>query len=279
MKEQKKLIREKNWDNLIILDACRYDCFEENYEDFLEGELENVESPVDTRKSFATTDWCKQTFEDGIFDEVLYFSSTPRVNSRVSVDGFKASDYFSEIINLWEQEWNPEIGTVLPEDINKSVERRLNIYPAEKTIIHYLQPHCPYITADKPQNVKTNSPEARKNLKNRLMVMVGPKARSLLGPIRFRKLTDKLGFPPVDHLQEILRSDSPDKVRQLYTENLRAALEEVAKLEKELEGNTIVTADHGEYLGEKGYFGHSFVPTEKPVKEVPWFEVKDSKDV
>lgn len=42
MEEQRPL--DRSWDYLIILDACRFDVFEEVYDDFLEGRLRKVES-------------------------------------------------------------------------------------------------------------------------------------------------------------------------------------------------------------------------------------------
>jgi hypothetical protein len=271
MEQQKNLVQEKDWDSLIILDACRYDYFKSNYGDFLEGDLEKVESPVDTRKSFATTDWCKKVFEGGNFGETVYFSSTPRVNSRTEVDGFKANQHFSEIIDLWQSSWNEEYGTVMPKEVTESVKRRLNISKPEKTIIHYLQPHCPYITTEPPLNVKNNNPEARKNLKNRLMVLLGPKMRDFLGPQKFLEMTEMFNLPPVDHLQEVLRNRGEEDLKDLYIENLREALKEVEKL-KDLEGKTVITADHGEYLG-RTHYGHSFVPNGEEVNRVPWFVV------
>lgn len=272
MEKQYDLIRKGDWDNLIVLDACRYDYFKELHEEFLEGELKNVESPVDTKKSFATTDWCKKTFEEDDYSDVLYFSSTPRVNSFTEVDGFEANKHFSEIIDLWKSDWNADYGTVMPDNVTKSVERRKAISNPEKIIVHYIQPHCPYIVGEPPINVKNNRPETRKSIKNRLMVFLGPKLREILGPEKFLKLTDLLRIPPVDHLQEILRDEGEEKLKYFYKENLRQVLEEVKRLEQKLDGKTVVTADHGEYL-TKDQYGHSFVPKGQAVNEVPWLEI------
>lgn len=274
MEKQQKLIENKDWDTLIILDACRYDYFEDIYKEFLEGDLRKAKSPVNTEKSFATTDWCMKTFEKNDYSDVLYFSSTPRINSFTEVDGFEANQHFSEIIDLWKTDWDTDYGTVLPERVTKSVKRRKSISDPERMIVHYLQPHCPYITYNPPVNVKNNRPETRKSIKNRLMVLIGPKLRRNLGPMNFLKLTELTGLPPVDHLQQVLREDGEDKLQHLYRENLVEVIEEVKKLVKKLDGKTVITADHGEYLGDSQYYGHSFVPEGPKVNKVPWLELK-----
>ncbi|ELY63814.1 hypothetical protein C492_06831, partial [Natronococcus jeotgali DSM 18795] len=36
---------ESEWDYCLVLDACRYDVFEDVYDDYLEGDLEKRRSP------------------------------------------------------------------------------------------------------------------------------------------------------------------------------------------------------------------------------------------
>ncbi len=56
-------------------------------------------------------------------------------------------------------------------------------------------------------------------------------------------------------------------------------MKHVSKLIKELDGTTIITADHGEAFGEQGIWGHP-METHIPVLiEVPWFIVDKNKKV
>jgi bisphosphoglycerate-independent phosphoglycerate mutase (AlkP superfamily) len=75
-----------------------------------------------------------------------------------------------------------------------------------------------------------------------------------------------------------------DAVWEAYVENLEVVLEEVDKLLDDLGGKTVVTADHGNLVGERlspiptrRKYGHPYgVHTEELLK-VPWFVV-DSDD-
>jgi len=41
-----------------------------------------------------------------------------------------------------------------------------------------------------------------------------------------------------------------------------------------MKGKTIITSDHGEFLGEHGYYGHEARKSEDPVlRVVPWLEM------
>ncbi|KXA93239.1 hypothetical protein AKJ64_01105 [candidate division MSBL1 archaeon SCGC-AAA259E17] len=55
---QKYLIEKKDWNCLIILDACRYDFFESNYDEYLNGKLRKVIS-----EGTNTSQWLKRTFQ------------------------------------------------------------------------------------------------------------------------------------------------------------------------------------------------------------------------
>ena len=43
---------------------------------------------------------------------------------------------------------------------------------------------------------------------------------------------------------------------------------------KELDGKVVVTADHGELLGENGHWGHKIGLENTELLEVPWLKVK-----
>jgi hypothetical protein len=68
---------------------------------------------------------------------------------------------------------------------------------------------------------------------------------------------------------------SPAKLRKAYRNNLKLGLKYTSKLIENLEGKTIVTADHGELLGEFGIYGQHplYLPASK-LRIVPWLEVQ-----
>ncbi len=54
-------------------------------------------------------------------------------------------------------------------------------------------------------------------------------------------------------------------------------LESVSELLEYLSGRILITADHGEYLGEYGRYGHGLVPRRPPIVEVPWLIIEKEK--
>lgn len=272
--DQTALIHERDWDTLLVLDACRYDYFEALYHEYLDGALRKARSPVSPADGYATSTWCNGTFS-GRYDDVTYVSTTLRINSRLAVDGFHAGRHFDAVIDLWESGWNEEYGTVLPETVNETVRRERD--RTERMIVHYSQPHFPYLSLEPPETAKDNRPERRNTLRFRARAEAGSKVRHLLGDGRSRALLQALGLPPLNHMDEILREHGPEKMEEAYRENLATVLEAIAALVKDLPGHTVVTADHGELLGEGGYYGHSYVPEHEKVSTVPWLDGADAR--
>lgn len=123
-------VMDEDWDNLIILDACRYDEFVSQYPH--DGNLRAVQSPAS-----ATPSWLSKNFEDRQFPDTIYISGNPNlanINSR-----------FFEIAQLWETDWDDELNTAHPEAVaNRAVEIAQN-HPCKRLIIHFVQPHVPFI--------------------------------------------------------------------------------------------------------------------------------------
>ena len=72
---KKQEILTGNWKNLIILDACRYDYFQDIYDDYLEGNLEKRIS-----RGSSTTEWLYKTFDNYL--DAVYFSANPYINEK-----------------------------------------------------------------------------------------------------------------------------------------------------------------------------------------------------
>lgn len=129
---QMNFLQELNWDHLIILDACRYDFFEQEIYKYLKGKLSKALSPA----SF-TYEWLKNVWKE--FYNLTYFSANPIVNSKgITVHGFRAKDHYKQIIDVWDQGWSKELSTVPPWSVNRAVRR----FKPAKSVIHYMQPHA-----------------------------------------------------------------------------------------------------------------------------------------
>jgi membrane-anchored protein YejM (alkaline phosphatase superfamily) len=84
--------------------------------------------------------------------------------------------------------------------------------------------------------------------------------------------------------EAIQEKDEQVKVRELkraYRENLKIVLAQVSKLLPHLEGKTVLTADHGEMLGDRYKtlplkdYGHYAGIYNEALTRVPWHIVKD----
>jgi len=122
----------EDWNYLIVLDACRYDCFEKV--NWIEGKLEK-------RISLGTNtpEWMKRNFEDGYYDDIIYISANPFVLR--DIDGFKMKEHFYKVIHIFDD----KIGSLHPKKLNKVALKVIRRYYGKRFIIHYLQPHHPFL--------------------------------------------------------------------------------------------------------------------------------------
>jgi hypothetical protein len=237
------LIHKFDWNHLIILDACRYDYFERQYKDHLVGSLTKVYSPATH-----TVPWIKTVFPDKY--DITYFSTNPHINSSVAMHNYLAGDHFKEVIDIWKYGWYDAYGTVLPLAVNMVVYKKRR----EKSIIHYMQPHGPWIGKTKIA--------FRYPLINVAVLGGGGADGFIVEMIKKKKF-------------------SLEKFRQAYADNLDLVLYRVAEIIPHLKGKIVVSSDHGEMLGEDGYFLHPFDETEysnrSELRDVPWLIIKGRK--
>jgi len=280
-------IMDEEWDYLIILDACRYDYFESLREKYFDGELEKRISLGSN-----TFEWCVETFK-GYYPDVIYVSGNPYINSKVEIRGFNASRHFYKVFDVWDFGWDYELGTVPPENINKTTLNLIRKYPQKRFIIHYLQPHAPYISKSfkaigfpnpDPQSMRflagikgyhKSRFEEKINRLSKLLVKVGIIKDDWI-------LREWLGLPPASPMDAVRRKYGLEGLRKAYRENLETVLEHAARLCSELlhfksPVQVVITSDHGELLGEGGRYGHKY--RDRYTLEVPWFKVKKVKEL
>ena len=285
--EQECLIRNGDWDYLIVLDACRFDFFERQVNDFFHGELLKTISA-----GSCTLDWCKNTFDEIEFSDVVYVSSNPFINSKKELKGFKASKVFKKVIDVWLDDWDDNLGTVHPSKVTEAAEKTLRNNP-EKMIIHYLQPHEPYLFDKyKTPGFAEPSPEMNKYLSlvsNSGIEKSFPKiiscARKINPRIRAKIKTlylyylQFLGRPPFSPLDDIRRRFSVEGLRDAYSLNLSIVLEEACTLYNMITAHSpgarvVITSDHGEILGEGREYGHVCGRNADILLKIPWFKVE-----
>jgi hypothetical protein len=118
-----------------------------------------------------------------------------------------------KLVGLWNEIQQGDHDDVVdPESVVKEALTLSDKYPNKRLIIHFLQPHTPFIRRD-GQRILVDSPyrdyDAARN-----------------GDI------------------------SNEEIKAVYKENIEHVLDHVDDLIQQLDGQTVVTADHGELLGE-----------------------------
>lgn len=226
----------EDWDNLLILDGCRYDALEAAIGDYeVPGTLESR-----TSRGSATAEWLRGNFDGKLLDDVVYVTASTMLyqesvfRDSVDVDLHAVVDVWADEIEYGDDGVSP---TAVAERTRAAAER----YPNKRLLVHFVQPHAPYI---------------------------GELGREVFPDYRPNPLSERFRG-------EI---DTPaDTLRKLYRENLHVVLDEVESLIADLEGKTVISADHGMLLGERERpipirsYGHPPRCYVEEMVEVPWF--------
>jgi len=236
-----------SWDNLIVLDACRFDVFHK-FND-IPGRLSKIISA-----GTHTSDWVTKNFSGRDMKDVVYTSASP-FGSYYYLHKAIGSIPFYKIVEVWKDGWSEELNTVHPSAVNEASLDSLVYYPQKRHLIHYLQPHHPFIG---------NAKIAGKGL----------------SAARDRILGQKLTRTN-PHVWDMLRENivSTDQVWRAYIANLRLVLNYVKRLLPNLAGKTCITSDHGNSFGRFNlFYGHTSEIYLPELLEVPWLEVQAMKE-
>lgn len=236
MVSQVELVHEGRWDTLLILDAMRYDVFKQLNK--IPGKLVKVTSPAPH-----TWPWLDAMFPHRY--PWTYFTAHPHIVHKDIPDRWRGDLHFDRVVPIWDKYWNNELGTVHPVDVCKVV----GTTPYKKAIVHFIQPHGPWIGKHK-----------------------------LLNPWSL-ELHQKYNMM-ADWIIERVKP-TPLQFRLLYKDNVRLVLNTIQKNLKLFKGRVVITSDHGEMLGESDKDGepiflhHPSYPefAVKKLLEVPWFVV------
>jgi len=279
-------IHETDWDYLIILDACRYDYFKEfykNYESLKRGKLEKKKS-----RGSHTPEWLINTFPEDY--KYTYVSANPYINSRMPLHEIKGdrkylftpSEKFNKVIDVWLTHWDEEKNTVPPNKMNEAV---LDNKRKEKPILHYIQPHEPYLTSfdtnfewdNKLKIQGKNQEKAERPSWFKILRKIGKKPFKKLSLEKQWKIKEFLGIEIHNNWYEDYKKCRIEERKKHYKETLKITLESIEKLINELEGKIVITADHGECFGEHGLYGHPQGEDVPTLREIPWLVVDKEK--
>lgn len=233
----------EDWDTLVILDGCRYDLFES--ENTIEGRLES-------RTSVGSESWefLRENFHGQRLHDTVYVTANPHAS--------KLDDgTFHRTVNVLGDRWDEDLRTVRPEAMTEEALTAHDRYPNKRLIVHYMQPHFPFIG-------ETGQAIAHTGLE-------GGEGEGDDGEHVWYGLRD--GDLDIDEAT----------VYEAYRENLELTLPHVSELLDAVDGKSVVTADHGNLVGErtkplpaKGY-GHPKGFYAAGLVNVPWLVVDSAE--
>jgi hypothetical protein len=237
----------RDWDNLIVLDACRYDMFAGNHN--LSGSLDKIQSSGSN-----TPEWLRHNLSGKDLSDTVYVTANPmfyRIHDTINY-----TRGFHRVINIWQEDgWDDRYNTVLPETTTKYAIEAENQFPDKRLFVHFIQPHFPFIS----DNLDLRD------------ILPDPKESD--------GLWDQIRSNQIDA--------STESIWEAYTDTLKRVLPSVSKLIKELTGKTVVTADHGNMIRERGsplpivYSGHPQGIYTDELVDVPWMihEGEERKEI
>lgn len=223
-------ITEFEWDYLIVLDSCRYDKYQK-------ARKYDVSTRISCRGN--SDEFIQKNFSAGNWSNVTYISGCSHLESKKfrALTGRNPDDTFDDVIRVYENNWNEDLGTVTAESVYEAAIENLD--GAERGIVHFVQPHNPFIGDF-----------------------------DLGYDVAGRGSPDGEQFRNVWVLGESQKLDS-DEIVKAYESNLDYVIRFVDKLVTDLDGEFLITSDHGDLLGEDGLYGHTYGSKAKKVREVP----------
>ena len=237
-------ITDADWDNLLILDGCRFDLFNQIRAKLsLDGELTKRQS-----RGSASPEFLRANFSNRSITDTVYVTANP-FERRVLDEPFLYTD------RVWTDGWDETEATVLPSTLAQRAQAAHEEYPNKRLITHFMQPHVPFI-GETRIDIHSDNMEAFRNM-----------------------MLDKEGGGFAIPVWEALSTGQLEEelVWEAYRDNLIRVLETALPLAEELPGKTVITADHGNSFGEWAtpfplpvYFHPSNVRIPS-LTEIPWF--------
>lgn len=260
------------WDFLVILDACRYDVFKHTIPSVgLKGLVSKAVSPATW-----TMEWLQKQFP-GYYDDVVYISASPYVNSAMRVCHkpplsdrlcYNAKHHFFKVVDVWDTGWDDCLGTVPPERVNHAFINSYLRFKQKRFILHYMQPHVPYLC------LSHNGEGGKQYVPSYLQRMLN----MVLSQRMVWTIKKLFGCNGSSSMENCFRRFGCDGIGFCYQYNVFLVLQCVSRLIHSITGRWLVTADHGERIMPwfgKPHGGHR----DGDVVMVPWYVTDGGSNV
>jgi len=203
----------------------------------LPGELQSRVSRGSNTVEFLTGNFRERSLLD-----TVYVTANPQLyahRQRLTPD-------LHATVEVWQgEDWDDDYHTVMPETMADRTLAAADQYPHKRLVAHFVQPHYPFL-AENPVFDPEQAFDTPEDVSSWQQVMIGA------------------------------LSVDPDAVWDAYRETLDRALPAVERLLSALAGKTVVTADHGNMIGERARpipvreWGHPQGLYTEELVRVPW---------
>lgn len=246
-------VYERDWDVLVILDACRFDAMAEVADEY--AFLDSVDSIWSVGST--SHEWVAKTFTEEWADEIAdtaYVTGNGYINYTVTDGVYPPSggiaplcwprwnvvdlEAFELVDTVWRDGRDYGIPTVPPHVMTDRAVATAREHDPRRLVVHYMQPHGPYM-ADAVED------------------------RELL----------PTAADDVETFASVMETENRAAAWERYLDNLRFVLDEVECLLENVDANRVaISSDHGHLLGEFGISEHPGGCPLPAAKKVPWVE-------
>lgn len=235
---------EKDWDVLVVLDACRVDALRE-----VAPEYDWLPAPhkigTMTSAGSMSEEWMIKNFE-GKYP--VKKRNTAHVSWNAYTNHCLANHEWAAMDEIWRDGWDGSLGCVPPYPVTERAVSRWRETLADHMIVHYMQPHAPY-----------------RKLADEGVVEV----------LREENVGDRDNQGRLTIWKLLRRGEiSREEAWEAYIDNLHWVLGDIDRLRTNLDAEKVVlTADHGDCFGEWGLYGHPRGTPAPELVKVPWVEI------
>jgi hypothetical protein len=129
-------VLEKEWDNLIVLDACRYDMYQ------------NIFGKCEKRVSLGShsAEFLEKNFGEGDHKDIVYVNTNVHFTDKKMEDHIGRVGIFHTKFDAYhrDEEGNLTKSSIIKTPVEKA-QTADKLFPEKKKIIHFMQPHRPFI--------------------------------------------------------------------------------------------------------------------------------------
>lgn len=231
-------VYEREWDVLVLLDACRVDLLQDVLSEYYPEYLSDMDTHVSPASS--SKPWMERTFTDQFADEIantVYVTANPFSDYALDANNFQHLD------EVWRDRWDTATGTVQPRAVTDRAIKAGRSYNYDRLIVHYMQPHYPFLNNSIGEGIPADITDENTSV------------------------WDLLRQGVIDE----------DRVWSAYRENLAHVLDDIETLVRNLDAETVVvSSDHGNAVGEHGIYGHPVGVAMNVIRRVPWCTINTS---